>query len=358
MVSQLSSSQFKRVAVAMSGGVDSSMAAALLLEQGYEVFGVHMHVKDAAPEASEAAADARKVAAALGIELRELDLRQEFRRLVIEPFIAAYLAGQTPNPCVGCNRAIKFGLMLDKALAWGADALATGHYARVQFEGGRWTLRRATFRAKDQSYYLSRLRQDQLARFLTPLGRLTKPEIRQMARDRRLPVAEKSESQDICFIPDNDYKAFIEERSANRLPGEGDIVSLEGKILGRHGGAWRFTIGQRQGLGVSAPHPLYVTQIDMERNRVIVGPREATFSSALVAEDVNYVSIPPLDKPLRCEAQIRYRHAAVPAMAEPLDPDGARLRIVFDEPQSAITPGQAAALYQDDLLLAGGWIAA
>ena len=365
----------RRVAVAMSGGVDSSMAAALLLDRGCDVFGVHLRVADgpqgSAPPAhatpparaagSESAAPpveaAGAAAAALGIELRVLDVREDFLRKVIAPFIDEYLAGRTPNPCVGCNRAVKFGVLLERALEWGAEALATGHYARARFEDGRWRLLRGLARGKDQSYYLCRLRQDQLERFVAPLGELaSKDDTRAMARQRGLPVAGRRESQDICFIHDNDYKAFIEARAPGRLPGEGDIVDTQGDIVGRHQGAWRYTIGQRRGLGVSAPAPLYVVAIDMPRNRVVVGPWEAALSRELVAEDVNYVSIPPIERPIRCGVQIRYRHSPARATAEPVGAGATRLRVVFDEPQSAVAPGQAAVLYDGDVVLGGGWI--
>jgi len=342
----------------MSGGVDSSTAAALLCDQGYDVFGVHLRVMDA-PAQSQAApgADARRVAEALGIEFHELDIRDAFRHDVIEPFIAAYLMGQTPNPCVACNRAIKFGRLLEQAQAWGAEALATGHYARVEQGAERWRLLRGRAGDKDQSYYLSRLRQDQLARFIVPLGDMDKPAVRALARQRSLPVAAKTDSQDVCFIPEGDYRRFLESWAPDRLnASEGDIVDTAGHVIGRHRGAWRYTIGQRRGLGVAAAQPLYVVAIDMAANRVVAGPKEATYATQCQVRDVNWVSIAPIRAPLECQVQIRYRHVAAPAVAEPLDAPASRLRIRFAAPQSAITPGQAAVLYAGEAVLASGWI--
>lgn len=347
----------QRIAIAMSGGVDSSLAVALLREAGHDVFGIHLRTFDPETVADDVSApgdDARRVAEELGVEFHLLDVRDSFNQHVIAPFIEEYLRGRTPNPCVMCNPAIKFGVLLEHALELGADALATGHYARVDRVGSRCRLRRGLAEGKDQSYYLAMLRQEQLARFMAPLGALDKSQVRAMARARGLVVAEKEESQDVCFIPDGDYKRFIVDRVGDRLPGPGEIVDGDGKAIGRHDGAWRYTIGQRRGLGIAAPEPLYVIAIDMARNRVVVGTKSATLSNTLIAHGVNYVSIDPLTEPRKCEVQIRYRSRPSPALATPLE-DGA-LRIEFDEPQSAITPGQTAALYDGDTLLAGAWI--
>lgn len=346
------------VAVALSGGVDSAVAALTLRRRGHDIRCYHIRN---VPADDGAQADARRVADALGAPLVEIDLRAEFDRLVVRPFIEEYLRGRTPNPCVRCNPSIKLGSLLEQARHDGAVALATGHYARVSRAPdpatGRHTLRRGRDAEKDQSYYLSRLDQSRLAAFLAPLGSWTKDEARRRAREAGLPVAERSESQDVCFIADDDYRAFIESRAGDRLPGEGEIVDLAGRTLGLHGGAWRFTVGQRRGLGVATDERLYVVRIDTAENRVVVGPREALGRSELTAEDVNYLSVAPFDGPRRCEAQTRYRRRAAPATAEPLDAGGRRLRVVFDTPEEAVTPGQAVVLYEGDLALAGGWIA-
>ncbi len=345
-----------KIAVAMSGGVDSSVVAALLMEQGHEVIGVHMTVAPSSgPLASAAAADARQVAEGLGVAFHAFDLRDEFQATIIAPFMDEYLSGRTPTPCVRCNPTIKFGVLMDKARALGAEAFATGHYARVENRDGRWCLMRAAVGAKDQSYYLSRLSQEQLSAFLTPLGAMDKAETRRLAQEKGLSVAQKDDSQDVCFIPDGDYKAFIEARAGDRLPGPGEIVDGAGRVLGRHQGAWRYTVGQRRGIGVSASEPLYVLAIDWRRNRLVVGPRSACFARTLTMVDVNYVALPSLSEPIHCAAQIRFRHRAAAARVEPFA-GGSRLRVTFEEPQSSITPGQAVVLYDGDTVLAGGWI--
>ena len=348
------------VAVAMSGGVDSAVTAALLLQAGVSIFGVHMTVKgDQAPEQTASFREAARVAEMLDIPLYGVDLRDVFRRHILEPFAESYRCGQTPNPCARCNPMIKMGALFDWACQrHGARSMATGHYARVAPPGpeGRWQLLRGLDAGKDQSYYLSRLSQEQLGRLITPLGAWDKGRTRAEARRLGLPMAHGDESQDICFVPDGDYKVFLQAFCGADLPGAGDIVDGEGRPVGRHGGAWRYTIGQRRGLGIAAAAPLYVVDLDGPANRVVVGPKEQTLADGLIAADINYVSMAPARTPFDGLAQIRYRHRAAPARVEPLDDQGARLRVRFAEPQSAITPGQVVAFYDGDRLLAGGWI--
>ena len=360
----------ERIIVAMSGGVDSAVAAALLRDQGFEVVGITMRVWHWNETAECAAkrtccsphdvADARAVAERLGIPFYALDLEAEFEKSVVAPFVEEYLRGRTPNPCVRCNEALKLGVLLGKAQLYGCRAVATGHYARVErtADGDRWGMRRSADRSRDQSYYLFRLSQEQLQHFLTPLGQLTKLEVRRIAGRIGLHVASKPGSQEICFVPDGDYRGFVRRHAfaqgARIEPGE--IVDRSGRVLGRHDGLIGFTVGQRRGLRIAHPTPLYVSALDPARNRVIVGEKGGVFARALVANEVNWVSAPPANEPFAARVQIRYRHEAAPARVEPLD--GHRVRIVFDQPQPAITPGQAAVFYDagNEWLLGGGWI--
>ena len=344
-----------KVMVAMSGGVDSSVAAWLLLRQGYDCVGVTMRLHD--ETSGNEAADAADVARRLGIPHSVVNLRREFDENVIRPFARSYERGDTPNPCVLCNRRLKFGKLLELARELGAEYVATGHYARICLtpDTGRWAVRKGLEAARDQSYVLASLTQDQLAHTLFPLGRLTKDETRRIASEQGFLNARKHDSQDICFIPDGDYAAFLERYTGKAYP-PGQILDLNGRILGQHRGAARYTIGQRKGLGVSAPEPLYVCGKSMRDNTVTLGPNAVLFRDALLSDDWTWGAIPPPETPFRADAKIRYRHAQAPADVTPL-PDG-RVRIRFDAPQRAITTGQAVALYRNDTVLGGGTITA
>ena len=345
------------VAVAMSGGVDSAAAALLLAEAGYDVWGVTLRLQSCpgAAETAEAEIDsARRAAEALGIPHRVLDLRERFRTAVMDRFVSEYLAGRTPNPCVDCNREIKFGALLDWALEQGADCLSTGHYARVDQAGedGRWRLLRGLDRKKDQSYVLYQLTQRQLEHLLLPLGDYDKPAIRVLAEARGLVNARKADSQDICFIPDGDYAAFLAASGAELVPG--DFVDETGRVLGRHRGLPCYTPGQRKGLGVSAGEPVYVLHKEAAGNRIVLGPDSALYTAELTAERVNWLSVPAPEGPLAVTAKTRYTQREAAATAEVL-PDG-RLRVTFAEPQRAVTAGQAVVLYVGEAVAGGGTI--
>lgn len=355
-----------RILVAMSGGVDSAVTACLLKREGFECVGINMRTHTTRPSdasqrfqsccSPEDAADARAVAARLDMPFFVLDLEREFDREVIQPFIKDYLQGRTPNPCVLCNNHLKLGVLLDKANAWGCDYIATGHYARVEEDeasGRAWLLRGSDPR-KDQSYYLFGLTQPQLRRLVCPLGAMDKPQVRELAREFGLPVHDKPDSQEICFVPQNDYRAFLRSRVGDGLLSPGNIVTRDGIVLGHHAGTPNYTIGQRRGLGIASERPLYVIDILPEQNLVVVGHDEETLCDTLTCEGLNWVCVEaPLDD-LRCEVQIRYRHAAAPAVVKAAA-DG-KVEVRFDSPQRAITPGQAAVFYSEDKLLGGGWI--
>jgi tRNA-specific 2-thiouridylase len=350
-------STHKKVAVAMSGGVDSAVAAARLQEAGYEVIGLWMQLLGEGPsETNPSFRDACTAAQTLDIPLFPVDLRAPFQEEIIAYFLQGYLAGKTPNPCALCNPRIKFGLLMERALASGAKLFATGHYARVEqeLEQGRFVLLRGIDKKKDQSYFLWGLTQEQLACCCFPNGESTKAEVRGMAQRRGLPASERGESQDICFIPSGDYRSFLESGLKADRVAEGAIVDKEGRILGRHGGVFGFTIGQRQGIGVPAKRPYYVLRIDPVANQVVVGHKEDLLARGLTAQGMCWVSIPPPQAGLRAMGQIRYRHAAAPCEVTPRSE--AEVTVRFDEPQEAITPGQALVLYQDDRVLGGGWI--
>jgi tRNA-uridine 2-sulfurtransferase len=351
-----------RIVVAMSGGVDSSVSAALLVEQGHDVIGVSMQLYDQR-EGQVAFGtcctiddlhDARRVAAQLGIPHYILNFESPFHDHVVSNFISEYVAGRTPIPCARCNSEVKFETLLDRARGWDADALATGHYARTERAGdGRVVLKRGADAAKDQSYFLFSLTQDQLARATFPVGSLDKSTVRAHARRLGLRVAEKPDSQEICFVPDGDYASFV-ERHASDARREGAIVDREGQVLGAHSGVHRFTVGQRKGLGLSSTRPLYVLEIKPTDATVVVGPREALGQTRLTASAVNWISGAAPRSWTAVTAQIRHRHRPAPARVRAVE--DSRAELTFDEPQDAITPGQAVVFYDGEVVVGGGWI--
>jgi tRNA-specific 2-thiouridylase len=350
-----------RCVVALSGGVDSSVAAALLVEQGYEVIGAMLRLwaepgaasRDNLCCAPEAVERARIVAERLRIPFHLVDARQRFYEAVVSYFIAEYAAARTPNPCIPCNREVRFGLLLDWAREQGVTHLATGHYARTRLSEGRHQLLRGRDPLKDQSYVLHGLSQDQVASAIFPLGDLTKAQVRALARERGLPVAEQPESQDVCFLTDGDYRRFLAEH-APEAARPGPILDTAGRVLGQHAGLSGYTVGQRKGIGVAAPRPLYVVALDGRRNALVVGPTEARERMECTAACMNYISGEAPSGPFEAVARIRYRHRGAPAVATPLP--GARLHVRFAHPQRDVTPGQYLVLYDDEVVLGGGVI--
>src|SRR5438874_12260371 len=367
-------SNHQTIAVAMSGGVDSSTVAAMLRAEGYDVVGLTMQLwnqrrlagREGMPEAVTGRCcslddvyDARRVAETIGIPYYVVNHQDRFEREVVRPFVQEYLSGRTPIPCSLCNNHLKFDQLLTVAQQIGADAVATGHYARVEFNEtqNRWLLKRPIDRAKDQTYFLFGLTQDQLSRTLFPLGGMTKPEVRELARKHGLALAEKPDSQEICFVPGGDYKNFLDAYLAEQgesLPDTaGELVTADGRVIGEHAGIHNFTVGQRKGLGVATGSPLYVLQIRGDRRQVVVGEAENLYSRTLLARRVNLISTDALTQPMRVGVKIRHRHEPASAIIQRI---GENVQVTFDEPQRAITPGQAAVFYEDDVVVGGGWI--
>lgn len=354
----------EKVVVGMSGGVDSSVAAYLLKEQGYEVIGVTMQIwqdQDVFTQAREggccglsAVDDARRVAERLEIPYYVMNFKADFQKSVIDYFVSEYEKARTPNPCIACNRYVKWESLLTRALEIGADYIATGHYARIlRLPNGRLSIRNSVTAAKDQTYALYNLTQEQLARTLMPVGDYEKPRIREIAEEIGLPVAAKRDSQDICFVPDHDYAAFIQQETGKKsLPG--NFVDEEGNVLGQHRGLIHYTIGQRKGLGISSETPIFVKELRPKTNEVVLCKSESLFSRECHVDNVNYMAEATLTEPMRAIGKIRYSHRGAPCELRP-QPDGSLLA-VFDEPQRAMTPGQAAVFYRDDYVLCGGTI--
>ena len=350
-----------KVVVAMSGGVDSSVAAALLKEQGYDVIGMMMRLwSEPGKEESnrcctpDSMAQARRVAAKLDIPFYVIDAKDVFRETVVEYFLEGYARGETPNPCLICNRKIRWTFLLDHALALGADHMATGHYVRLKDEGGRMNLLRAVDKNKDQSYVLHVLTQEKLKHALFPVGDYPKPEIRQIAEKYGLPTASRKDSQDLCFLAGEDYRNFLQRNAAQMLQ-PGEIVTRDGKVLAEHSGLPNYTIGQRKGLGIASPVPLYVLGKNAATNQVVVGTQEELGSSELTARDVNWVSGEAPTEPFRAEVKIRYTAKEAAAWVTPIN-SGEQAQVQFDAPQRDITAGQAAVFYQGDAMIGGGII--
>jgi len=365
----------RTIAVAMSGGVDSSTVAAMLRAEGHNVVGLTMQLwnqrrlagHDSMPESVQGRCcslddvyDARRVAETIGIPYYVVNHEERFERDVVRPFVEQYLSGRTPIPCSLCNNHLKFDQLLIVAQQIGADALATGHYARVEFDEalGRWLLKRPTDRSKDQTYFLFGLTQDQLSRTLFPLGTMMKPEVRELARRHGLALAQKADSQEICFVPGGDYKKFLDAYLAEQgesLPDTaGELVTTDGQVIGEHGGIHNFTVGQRKGLGVATGSPLYVIQIKGDARQVVVGQQEELYTRTLRTHRINLISVEDLSEPARVMVKIRHRHEGAAALIERSGID--EIQVSFDEPQRAVTPGQAAVFYDDDVVVGGGWI--
>lgn len=355
----------KKVVVGMSGGVDSSVAAYLLKKQGYDVIGVTMQIWQDEEEAAReenggccglsAVDDARRVAERLDIPYYVMNFKKEFKCHVMDYFVEEYLQGRTPNPCIACNRYVKWESLLKRSMEIGADYIATGHYARIdRLPNGRFAIRNSVTAAKDQTYALYNLTQEQLAHTLMPVGEYTKEEIRNIADEAGLPVAHKPDSQEICFIPDNDYAGFIDREAGERVPEPGNFVSKDGIILGQHQGITHYTIGQRRGLDLPMGKRVFVTEIRPETNEVVIGENEDTFTNTVLCDNVNYMAMEDLPEPRRVLAKIRYNHKGEYCMLEK-QPDG-RVLCTFEKPVRASTPGQAVVFYEGEHVLGGGTI--
>ncbi len=355
----------KKVVIGMSGGVDSSVAAYLLKQQGYDVIGVTMQIWQDEDEFTQeenggccglsAVEDARRVAERLEIPYYVMNFKREFKENVMDYFAEEYLCGRTPNPCIACNRYVKWEALLKRSLEIGADYIATGHYARVeQLPNGRYAIRNSVTAAKDQTYALYNLTQNQLSHTRMPVGAYTKDEIRAIAEEIGLTVAHKKDSQEICFIPDNDYAGFIDREYGDRVPPPGNFVSVDGKILGRHKGITHYTVGQRKGLGIALGHPVFVTEIRPETNEVVLGENEDAFATELYADHLNFMSLPDIRDEVVLKAKIRYSHAGSMCRVKRTGED--EIRCEFLEPVRAVTPGQAVVLYEGDYVAGGGTI--
>ncbi len=355
----------KKVVVGMSGGVDSSVAALLLKRQGYDVVGVTMQIwQEESPAVTaaqggccgfDAAEDARRVADVLDIPHYVMNFRKEFREKVMDYFVSEYLAGRTPNPCIACNRYVKWESLLRRSMEIGADYIATGHYAGIiRLKNGRYAVRNAVTTKKDQTYALYSLTQEQLAHTLMPVGDYTKEEIRQIAEEAGLPVAHKPDSQEICFIPDNDYAAFIDREAKERVPKPGNFVTTDGQVLGRHLGITHYTVGQRKGLNLAMGRPVFVKEIRPDTNQVVIGEADEVFGGSLVCGHINYMGMEDLKEPREVLAKIRYGHTGEKCVMERIGED--RIKCVFQKPVRAITPGQAVVFYEDGYVLGGGTI--
>lgn len=350
----------EKVMIAMSGGVDSSVCAKIVKDKGYDIVGGTMHLFDKTnkifyPEQNgyNESKDAQSVADALGVEFFIFDLQEEFKKHVIEPFIESYENAGTPNPCLYCNKELKFGLLIDKALEMGCDYVATGHYAHIVFENGRYKLKKATDLTKDQSYVLYSLTQNQLAHTMFPLGNLTKEQVKEIAKDCNFVTAGKKESQDICFVPDGDYVEFMRRYTGKSYP-DGNFIDKENKVLGRHKGIVNYTIGQRKGLGIALNKPVYVCDKCAKTNTVTLGDNDDLFKTEVFVEDFNWLSIPQPESEIKASAKIRYNMKEQPCTVVPLE--NGKVKIIFEQPQRAITKGQASVVYDGDYIIGGGII--